>query len=155
MNGNKLDEFDIKILKLLQQNARMTDRQIAQAIGLTDSPVHRRIIKMENTGIIKGYSVIIERERSPEPVLVMLLVKLKDPSTKLIHDFKLMLDHMPQVLNCKLISGNWNFVIEVSAATPQAYAGWLMENILRHGFIADNESAYLMKEFKIAGSFKL
>ena len=87
---------------------------------------------MEKAGVIKGYIAIVDRERTPEPVLVLLLVKLKDPSTKLIQEFKTMIDKMPQVLNCKLISGNWNFLVEISAATPQAYATWLLENILCH-----------------------
>lgn len=155
MSGNKLDEIDIRILNLLQQDARMGISKIGRIVGLSDSPVSNRIEKMEEAGIIKRYVTLLDREKTSRPVMVVLLVKLKDPNTNLFAEFEAMVSAMPEVQSCLLISGNWNFLLNVTAATPQAYAVWIMEKILCHQFIADVESAYLMKECKSFGGIGL
>jgi len=155
MHGNKLDEIDIKILNLLQQDARIGVSRIGRIVGLSDTPVANRIEKMEEAGIIKRYVTLLDREKTPQPVMVILLVKLKDPNTLLFNNFEQLVTAMPEVQSCLLISGNWNFLLQVTAATPQAYAVWIMEKILCHPFIADVESAYLMKECKTFGGIGL
>jgi Lrp/AsnC family leucine-responsive transcriptional regulator len=155
MNGNKLDEIDIRILGLLQQDARMGIGRIGRLVGLSESPVTNRIEKMEEAGIIQRYVAVLNREKTTRPVMVVLLVKLKDPSAQLFSDFEQLVTAMSEVQSCLLISGNWNFLLHVTATTPQAYAVWIMEKILCHSFIADVESAYLMKECKSFGKIEL
>ena len=146
MHGNKLDELDIKILNVLQKDGRLGIAKIARTVGLSETPVASRIEKMENAGVLKGYIAILERTKTPLPVMVILMVKLKDPTTALFEQFQQIVCEMPEVEDCYLISGNWNFILHINAATPQAYATWLFDKILCHSFIADVESAYLMKE---------
>ena len=151
MVGNRLDEFDIKIIEVLQQDARMDVTKIARLVNLSHTPVTERIRKLQEAGIITGYVALLDREKTRFPVMVILMIKLKDPNTQLFADFEEMVTMMPEVQSCYLISGNWNFILHVTAATPQEYAAWIFEKILCHSYIADVESAYLMREGKRFG----
>jgi len=146
MHGDKLDEIDIKILRTLQENARSNFARIGRAVSLSETAVANRIEKMESGGFIKGYTALVDRSKTSLPVMVIVMVKLKDPTTTLFDLFQEMVSQMPEVSGWYLISGNWNFVLHVNAATPQAYAAWLFDSILCHSYIADVESAYLMRE---------
>lgn len=151
MVGNRLDEFDVKILEILQQDARVDISKMVKLVNLTHTPITERIRKLEEAGIITGYAALLNREKTKFPVMVILMIKLKDPNTQLFADFEEMVTIMPEVQSCYLISGNWNFILHVTAATPQEYAAWIFEKILCHPYIADVESAYLMRESKRFG----
>jgi len=151
MVGNKLDEYDVKIIEALQQDARMDVSKIAKLVNLSHTPVTERIRKLQESGIITAYVALLDREKTKFPVMVILMVKLKDPNTQLFDDFEQMVINMSEVQSCYLISGNWNFVLHVTAATPQEYAAWIFEKILCHSYISDVESAYLMRESKRFG----
>lgn len=151
MVGNKLDEFDVKIIEILQKEARIDISKIAKLVNLSHTPVTERIRKLQEAGIITGYVALLDRKKTSMPVLVILMVKLKDPNTRLFADFEEMVTIMPEVQSCYLISGNWNFIMHVTAATPQDYAAWIFEKILCYSYIADVESAYLMRESKRFG----
>jgi len=155
MVRNRLDEFDVKIIEVLQQDARMDVSKIAKLVNLSHTPVAERIRKLQEAGIITGYVALLNREKTKFPLMVILMVKLKDPNTQLFANFEQMVTIMPEVEACYLISGNWNFILHVSATTPQNYAAWIFEKILCHSFIADVESAYLMKESKRFGPIQI
>jgi DNA-binding Lrp family transcriptional regulator len=148
MNAGKPDEIDLKILVVLKQNARMGVVRIGHIVGLTESPVTNRIEKLEQAGFIKGYTVLLDREKTSHPVLVILLVRLRETSTAYINRFEALIAEMAEVELCMLISGSWNFVLHVNAVTPQSYAVWLLNNILSEDFVGMVESAYLMRESK-------
>ena len=110
---------------------------------------------MQEAGFIKKYVAILDREKVQQPVLVILMVKLKDPNTALFEKFESMAVEMPEVQFVLHVSGSWNFVLHVTATTPQAYHQWLMEKITCHTFIANTESAFLLKDCKSFGPIKL
>jgi Lrp/AsnC family leucine-responsive transcriptional regulator len=155
MNGNKLDEIDIRILNLLQQDARMNLGKLGGQVGLTIGPLTTRIEKLEAARVIKKYMAILDREKAGLPVLVLLMVKLKQQNTHLLDEFEALLCAMPEVLSCHNMSGSWNFIVQVAARTPQAYAIWLLEKVNVHANVGNVESLFLMKECKSSGGFPL
>jgi DNA-binding Lrp family transcriptional regulator len=155
MNGNKPDEIDLKILQYLQENARMQTNTIGSKVGLSISPVSNRIEKLEEAGFIKKYVAILDREKIGQPVLIILMIKLKEQNTERMLEFETLACAMPEVQSCLTVSGNWNFILQVTAETPQAYANWLMEKINIHPNVGNVESAFLMREGKNYGGFHL
>ncbi len=155
MIGGKPDEIDLKILQYLQENARMQTNTIGSKVGLSISPVTNRIEKLEEAGFIRQYTAILDREKIGQPVLVILMVKLKEQNTARMLDFEALACGMPQAQSCLTVSGNWNFILQVTAETPQAYANWLMEKINIHPNVGNVESAFLMREGKNYGGFRL
>jgi Lrp/AsnC family leucine-responsive transcriptional regulator len=151
MNGEKLDEFDFKILAILQEQARIGMGKLGKLVGLSDSAVTRRIEKLEAWGFIKKYVAIVDRQKTSSPVLVLLMLKLKNPNAECFREFEQKISAMQEVQFCFLVSGSWNYIIHVTAATPQSYAIWLHQHILDSSIVDDIESAYLMKECKEFG----
>ena len=156
MNGDKLDEIDLKILQYLQ-GGRLSEafNTIGSKVGLSISPVTNRIEKLQETGYIKKYFAVLDREKIGQAVLVVLMVKLKEQNTERILEFERMVCNMPQVQSCLTVSGNWNFILQVTAETPQAYAIWLLEKVNIHPNVGNVESAFLMREGKNYGGFRL
>jgi Lrp/AsnC family leucine-responsive transcriptional regulator len=153
MHSGKPDDIDLKIMRYLQENARMNLGKLGSLVGLTIGPLTTRIEKLENAGVIRKYMAILDREKISFPVLVLLMVKLKQQNTQLLDEFEALACAMPEVLSCHNMSGSWNFILQVAASTPQAYAVWLLEKVNMHPNVGNVESLFLMKECKSYGSF--
>jgi Lrp/AsnC family leucine-responsive transcriptional regulator len=155
MINGQLDEIDLKILGLLQDNARMDIMEVVRRVNLTKTPVTKRIKKLRATGYIKSYVALLDREKIGQPVLVVTHVKLDKQTTTQLDAFEAMAKDMPEVQFCLHVSGGWNFILHITAPTPQAYFNFIMEKITGLDNVAHVESCFVMKECKSYGSFVL
>lgn len=155
MHSGKLDDIDLKILLYLQADARTNLGKLGSLVGLTIGPLTTRIEKLESAGVIKKYMAILDREKIDLPVLVVLMVKLKQQNTNLLDEFSALVTAMPEVQSCYNVSGSWNFILQVSANTPQAYAVWLLEKVNIHPNVGNVESAFLLKDCKSSGAYTI
>lgn len=155
MIAGKLDDIDIRILHILQEDCSIDVARLAQLVNRTPNPVHERIRKLVDLGYIKKFTAVLDRVLIGQPVLVILMVELKEQNTGQMAEFEQLMCALPEVQSCLLVSGSWNFILQVTATTPQAYAVWLMENVTIHPNIGHVESAFLMREGKNYGSFHL
>ena len=155
MVNGKLDELDLRILSHLQQDARIDFSKLGRLVNLSHTPVTERVKKLQDAGYIKKYIAVLDREKAGQPVLVVLMIKLKDPDTALFTNFENLLIEMPEVQTVLHVASYWNFIVHVTAATPQAYHSWLMEKITCHNYIANTESAFLLKDCKSYGPLRL
>lgn len=148
MNGGKLDEIDHKILNVLQPNGRMNYSKIGDLVSLTHTPVQDRIVKMEDAGVITGYVAILDREKIGRPVLVILSLKLKQPDKKALHKFEQEMNLLPEVQQVWVVSGDWNFVLHITARSPNEYFIFLMEKISSLPYVGQTESAFVLRDSK-------
>ena len=155
MISGKLDEIDLKILNILQKDASIDVAKLATMVNRTPNPIHERIRKLIDTGIIRKFTTILDRTQIGQPVLVILMVRLKEQNTQRMLEFEQMVSAMPQVQSCLTVSGSWNFILQVTAATPQEYAIWLLEKVNINPNVGNVESAFLMKEVKNYAGFQL
>src|ERR1700744_3395600 len=155
MISGKLDEIDLKILNILQKDASIDVAKLATMVNRTPNPIHERIRKLIDTGIIRKFTTILDRTQIGQPVLVILMVRLKEQNTQGMLEFEQMVSAMPQVQSCLTVSGSWNFILQVTAATPQEYAIWLLEKVNINPNVGNVESAFLMKEVKNYAGFQL
>lgn len=155
MANGKLDQFDLKILSILQEEARIDISKLARRVNLSTTPVGERVRKLQDGGFIKKYITVLDRQQVGLPVLAILMIKLRDPDTKLFEKFEQLITDLPEVQFALHVSGAWNFILHVTSKTPQAYHTWLMANITCHNFIAITESAFLLKDCKSYGTLKL
>jgi len=150
-----MDPTDKKILNILQQEARISERALAARVFKAAPTVHERLEKLENQGYIKGYVALLDREKIGRPVLVVLMVRLKAQNTAMLAEFEELVREMPEVQSCLIVSGNWNFILQVTAATPQEYAVWLLEKINSCLNVGEVQSNFLLRETKNYGPFAL
>ena len=112
-----MDDLDHKILQLLAENARMPVKDIAQRVSLTSPAVSSRIHRLEQEGVIGGYTVVLRHPDAPARVEALISV-LVDAATRA--SFLSMIEQEPQVLQCFRVTGSYNFIIKVSCTDIDA-----------------------------------
>ena len=142
----KLDHIDLKILKHLQENARMTNAELAEKVGLSPTPCLRRLRRLETDGIIKGYRTEINREALGVNVTVVILVKLEREDDKTLREFEHSIKARDEVMECYLVTGKFDYYIRVNVPSLAAYEAFLSETMLRMPNIATVESSFTLRE---------
>ncbi|MES2107988.1 MAG: Lrp/AsnC family transcriptional regulator [Bacteroidota bacterium] len=155
MINGRLDDTDFRILELLQQDGRMDAAQVASLVHKSPTPVRQRIRKLQEDGYIKTFAAILDREKIGRPVLVVTHVQLEKQTTPLLNEFEQWVLAMAEVQCCLHVSGEWNFILHITAATPQAYFQFLMEKINSLPNVAHTDSCFVMKECKSGGPLVL
>ncbi|MCA0399036.1 MAG: Lrp/AsnC family transcriptional regulator [Bacteroidetes bacterium] len=121
------DEIDTKILSLLQNDAKLTIRDIADQLSLTTTPVHERIKKLEKEGVIIGYRAIIDPEKVDKSQVVLLNLHMEQYTPKNIAAFEKMVHGMPQVLECFHLAGTVDYQLKVVVRDIKEYDKFLMQ----------------------------
>lgn len=122
-----LDETDKKILNLLQKDAKLTIRNIADSLSLTTTPVHERIKKLEKDGTIKGYHAIVNAEKVDKAQVVLLNLHMEEYTPKNIAAFEKMVNEMPEVLECFHLAGTVDYQLKIVIKDIREYDGFLMQ----------------------------
>ena len=104
-----LDERDLAILRILQQNARATVKEIADQINLSTTPVHERIKRLESQGVIKQYATLLQPAKVQKGLMVICYVSLKQHNKSAGAKFIKSILEMPEVIECYNISGEKKF----------------------------------------------
>ncbi len=116
-----LDSKDLAILSLLQQNARMTVKEIAAKIHLSTTPVHDRIKRLELTGVIKQYATLLDHTKVKKGLMVICYVSLKEHNKNAGVKFIKAIHAMQEVIECYNISGEFDFMLKVVCEDMNAY----------------------------------
>lgn len=116
-----VDETSLKILSLLQQNARMSYTEIGQRIGMTSSSIKERVQRLEECGIITQYTVKINDEKLGYPITAIIFLNCSGAYTPKEQVIVEMLSKYPQVVECLRISGRNDFLIKVTVSSMDEY----------------------------------
>src|SRR6201995_4995804 len=109
-----LDEKDKAILRLLQENAKITVREIAAHVHLSTTPVHERIRRLEETGVIRQYATLLDYSKVRKGLLAICYVSLKEHNKRSGAKFIKTIQQMPEVMECYIISGEFDFLLKVA-----------------------------------------
>lgn len=120
-SNNSIDSKDAAILHLLQQNARITVKEIADQIHLSTTPVHERIKRMEANGIIKQYATLLDHTKVKRGLIAICYVSLKEHNKTAGTKFVKAIHQMPDVVECYTISGEFDFMLKVMCEDMNAY----------------------------------
>ena len=153
--SHTLDDTDIKILQLLQDDARLELKQIANRVHKSTSPVHERIRKLKDMGYIKRYVAILDREKIGMPVLVITQVTLSNHTKTALNNFAEQVNHLPEVQLCLHLSGACDFILHVSVPDPPAYYLFLMNKLCDLPNVVNVRTSFVLKECKIYSPFPL
>ena len=126
-----LDKKDLEILKFLQQNARITVREIADKVHLSTTPVHERIRRMEESGVITQYVTLVNAAKIGKGLMVICYVSLKQHSKNAGAKFIKSILEMNEVLECLTISGEFDFLLKVIVENMDAYYDFHVNRLSR------------------------
>jgi len=139
-----LDKADVAILKLLQQNARMTVKEIAEKVHLSTTPVHERIKRLEQSGVIRQYAALLDNRKVKKGLMVICYISLKQHSKTAGISFIKSIQAMPEVVECFNISGEFDFMLKVVAEDMNAYYDFHVNKLGQVENLGHQQSTFVM-----------
>jgi Lrp/AsnC family leucine-responsive transcriptional regulator len=143
-----LSDIDRRILKAMQADGRMTIQAIADAVGLSASPALRRIRRMEGAGVITAYSATVDQNAVGLPVSVFVSIKLERQRASELDRFAAAIANWPEVMECYLMTGQFDFLLRVVCADLSAYEAFLREKLTQVDGVASIESSFALGQVK-------
>ena len=143
-----LDKTDLQILRTLQKNAKLTTKELADAVHLTPTPVFERQKKLERNGYIKKYVAILNPEQLNRGLLVFCKIKLKQINREIAEDFTRRIQHIPEVTECYNTSGTYDYLLKIRTADMHEYQQLILNKIGNIENLASLESTFVMSEIK-------
>ena len=144
----KLDRTDILILKVLQENARITNKELALKVHLSPSPVFERLRRLETGGYIRKYSAILDADKLGQGFVVFCSVKLRQMNTMIAHDFVEKIQEIPEVTECYNISGEFDYLLKIHAPDMKYYNHFLINVLGQIESLGSIQSSVVMNEIK-------
>jgi DNA-binding Lrp family transcriptional regulator len=139
-----LDAKDIMILKLLQEHARMSVKEISEAVQLSTTPVHERIKRLETSGVIKQYATLLDGAKLKRGLMVICYVSLNQHSKKSGTQFIKLINELPEVMECYSISGEFDFMLKIVTEDMNSYYNFHVNKLSQAENIGQVQSVFIM-----------
>ena len=154
-DGGGLDRYDIALLGELQRDARQSNADLAERIGLSPAPTWRRVRRLEELGIITGYRAEIDRRKIGLGVLAFVRVDTERDNFDATRALEDAIRGLPEVISCHYISGAGTFELQVLVTDLDAYARWTMETLFRLPNVKDLHTSFSLGEIKAGAALPL
>lgn len=139
---------EIKILRLLQDDARVTNQELADKAGMSASPCWRKVRKLEEERVIEGYRAVLNRRKLGLGVMVFVRVAIDSHNNVESRKFEEQVMALEDVVACYSIGGDADFLLQVVAPNLDSYADFAMSVIRRLPGIKEMQSMFVLKEIK-------
>lgn len=150
-----LDAADIRILRVLQEDAALSIAEVAIRAGMSQTPCWRRIKRLKETGVIKRITALVDREKVGLGFASYTFVKLALPSTENMQQFDRMVNRWPEVILCERITGAVDYMIKVVTGDIKAYDDFLRLKLLNSALVSDVQSRIVVATVKDTPSLPL
>ena len=150
-----LDRYDIAILAELQADARLTNAELANRIGLSPAPTWRRVKRLEELHYITGYRAEIDRRRLGLGVLAFVRIDAERNNAQAVRELEQAIRAMPEVTACHYISGAGTFELHVLATDLDAYSRWSMDTLFKLPNVKDLHTSFSLGEVKAGAALPL
>jgi len=141
-----MDRIDLAILSQLQDNARISNVELANAVGLSPSACLRRVGLLEKSGVIDGYHAQLNATKLGHEVLVLMQITLIGQSAEMLAEFEEAVARTPQVLACFLIAGDSDYILRVAARDVADFGRLHAEYLSALPHVLRMESSFVMRE---------
>ena len=145
---HRLNKIDRNILRVLQANGRTSYAELARLVGLSTTPCKERVKKLEREGVIRGYQAILEPDFLDAALVVIVQIRLTRTSQDIFEEFKRHVFDLPEVQECYLVSGNFDYLIKARVADMAAYRQFLGETLLTLPGVQESTSYVVMEQVK-------
>ena len=145
---HELDRIDRKILDILQREGRLSMTDLAERVGLSASPCTERVRRMERAGVITGYHARVSPAALGKTLLVFVEIKLVSKSGDVFDKVRKELLHVPEVLECHLVSGSFDYLVKARLRGMDEYRHLLGDILKKLPVAAESHSYVVMEEVK-------
>lgn len=148
----KLDKMDFQILNILQKNAKVSYKDIAEKLHLSRTPIFERVKKMEKAGIIKQYVTLVDAKKLGHSQIIICNIRLKEHGTDAVAKFKELVSTLPQIMECYHIAGDYDFIMKIIVPNMSDYQEFVLNEFNSENNILKIHSSFVMGELKV-GTF--
>jgi len=146
----ELDRYDRAILELLQQDARMTNASLAEKVSLSESACLRRVRALEESGLIQGYTALVDQQKAGYPANVIVTITLDRQHQSGLDAFEAAVRKIPEVMECYLMTGEHDYFLRLVAADLADFERIHHEHLTRLPSVARLQSSFAMRTVKRA-----
>ena len=148
MSFDTLDRIDRMILAELAADGRMSNADLAQRVGLSPSPCWQRVRRLQERGIIRGYTALLDQEQLGASEIVMIDVILERHDEEVVETFGNTMQSMPEVLEVHLTSGEFDYRLKVAVEGTKGYEAFLREKLYKVRGIRHTRSSFVLRTLK-------
>ena len=142
----ELDDIDRRILTALQNNARISNVELARMVGLSPSPCLRRVKTLEDCGVIQRYVSLLDQGAVGFPVSVFVNVTLERQVESALEQFEAAIGKRPEVLECYLMTGDADYLLRVVTRDLASYERFLVDHLARIPGVSSIKSSFALKQ---------
>jgi Lrp/AsnC family leucine-responsive transcriptional regulator len=144
----KLDTIDIKILRLLQKDAKLTNKALSSKLSLSVTAIYERIKKLEKTGFIERYVALLSKEKVGKSFVAFCHVKLDQHTQDNIKQFEREVIAIEEVLECYHLSGDYDYLLKVHVKDIESYRKFMIEKLTNLNHIGSTHSMFMINQVK-------
>ncbi|WP_435312736.1 Lrp/AsnC family transcriptional regulator [Primorskyibacter sedentarius] len=137
-----MDQKDLQIIRALQENGRLTNQDLADAVNLSPSPCLRRTRALEAAGVIKGYTAIVDEDAFGLPITVFVRIRLSEHTGKAVQAFEARIRGIDQILDCYVVTGSDDYILRVLTRDLADYERFVRERLHRIPGIASIDTSF-------------
>lgn len=145
MSQMAFDAFDYKILQCLQENGRMTNQELSEAIGLSPSPCLRRLRNLEASGVIAGYVALVDPGKVGCDVSAFVRVRLDQQDDRHLAAFEAEVATFPEVMECYLMTGDCDYQLRVLSTSLRAFEDFLRSKLTKIPGVAGVTTSFALR----------
>lgn len=150
-----MDDMDKKILNLLQQNAKLTIKELSAQLNLSTTPVFERVKRLEKEGIIKNYVALLDKDRIGKKLTVFIHISLSDHSRDGVREFADEVIKYPEVMACHHVTGGSDFLLKIMIEDIEAYNIFIQDKLAGAPHLGKVESSFSLNVLKDSQNFFL
>jgi Lrp/AsnC family leucine-responsive transcriptional regulator len=143
-----LKRIDRNILRLLQEDGRISFAELARQVGLSTTPCKERVKRLQREGVIRGFQAVLNPEDLDAALVVFVQIRLNRTSQDIFEEFTRSARDLPEVQECYLVSGNFDYLIKARVADMAAYREFLGETLLTLPGVQESTSYVVMEQVK-------
>jgi DNA-binding Lrp family transcriptional regulator len=150
-----LDQTDLEILKLLQQNASLTNKEISYKLHKSIATIHERIRRLKEQGYIKRVVAILDRKKINRNLIAFSHVLLNDHTANTLNNFELEVAKFPEVMECFQMTGAFDFILRIATSDMEAYHHFYRNKLATLPNITTVQSFFVLSETKSDTAYPL
>lgn len=143
-----MDAIDRKIVRVLQQEGRISNQELAERVGLSPSPCLRRVRALEKAGVLTGYAAIVDQERYGLPINVFVSISLESQRDEALAAFEQRVQRLDEVMECYLMTGTRDYLLRVVCDGLKSYERFTREHLATLPGIRSIESSFALSVVK-------
>ena len=148
MPSGTWDAIDRRILEVIQEEARISNAELAVRVGLSPSPCWRRVRALEDAAVIRRYVTLVDAQAIGLPINVFATVTLEKQVERALERFERAVAERPEVMECYLMTGEFDYLLRIMVPSLGAYERFLMDHLTRIEGIASIKSSFALKQVR-------